>query len=105
MESLREFVTQSPWSIFFAILFVFGGAALLATLNEWGMPKLIGLIMGKDYREAKRERDRQAEAHRDAWEKEEARRRVEEAAREEIEMEQAHEINRMFREKVRGKRP
>ena len=67
------------------------------------MPKLVGLIMGKEYREAMREQERKSEAHRAAWEAKEAIRLEEKAAREEMEMEKAQEINRIFREKVKGK--
>ena len=100
MDSFREFVTQWPWSAFFAIVFVLGGAAVLAILHEKGMPKLVGLIMGEEYRAAVRERERQAEAHKAAWEKEAAQRRKLEAARDREDMERAREISRMFREKV-----
>lgn len=100
MEALREFVTQSPWSALFAIVFVFGGAILAAVINELGMPRLVGLIMGKVYREAKAKREAEAEARGRAFAETERLQREAKKKKEAAALERARAFNRQQREHV-----
>ena len=84
-----------------AILFVLGGCVLGAVVAEKGLPWIVGLLLGKEYRQERASRDAEAEARGRAF-KERERQEHEAEEKEEAEaLERAREMNRRQRAHVR----
>ena len=106
MESIQEFVSQSPLvSALAAILFIASGIFVACYIVMPGIEKLADWILGPEHRAAKREREAQTEANRIAWEKAEAARREAEKAREARELAEAAEFDRRIADHVRRRIP
>ena len=84
-----------------AILFVLCGCALVAVIVEKGLPWVVGLLLGKEYRQVRARREAEAEARGRAFEERERKEREAEEQEEAKALERAREMDSRQRAHVR----